>query len=289
MGKLESWGADGRDDAFKFDPTKLVVVEDKDHPLFDERVNLPLDEALVRNIMVNGVVSPVVVRLNGKRKDGSAIVEVVDGRQRVRAAVEANKRLAAEGKQTILVPTVRRRGEAADLFGVMVSTNELRKNDSALIKARKLQRYLAMGRSEEEAAVAFGVTKATIDNMLKLLELDPKVQKVVERENIPLNVAKELSALPQEEQPAALDKLIESGNIRGARGIEAARRVKNGHTAESSKVRMMSKVALAEWKKRLSKLDGTQADIALAVVSRILGSERALANFPKLRESLSAE
>jgi ParB family transcriptional regulator, chromosome partitioning protein len=169
----------------------------------------------------------------------------------------------------------------------MISENEIRKEDSPLVRARKLARYLETGKTEEEAAVVFGVTLQTVKNMLQVLELHPKVQKAIERDNLPTNVARELRSIPQEDQPAALEKLVEKGLTKGAKAVEAARSVrKNGH-AEASKVRMMSKHALNEWKSALKKLDGKDADIALAVVSRILGSERALANYPRLRESLS--
>lgn len=287
MAKFATWAADGRDDLFKFAPEKLVIVTDKSHPLYDERVDLPLDEALVRNIMFRGVIEPIVVRLNGKREDGSAVVEVVDGRQRVRATIEANKRLAEEGKPTILVPGVRRRGEAADFAGVMISANELRKSDSPLIKARKLERFLATGRDEEEAAITFGVSVQTIKNMLKLLELHPTVQKAVEKNNLPASVAKELSDLPQEQQPAALEKLIESGNVKGARAMEAVKNVKKGQKAEASTARMMSRKALESWKSRLKEASGKESEIAYAVVARILGGERALANYPQLRDSFA--
>lgn len=285
MGKLESWNADGRDDLFRLAPEKLTVVVDKQHPLFDERVNLPLDEALVRNIMCNGVIEPVVVRQNGKSEDGTPVVEVVDGRQRVRCAIEANKRLTAEGKEPVQVSIVRRRGEVGDLFGVMISANELRRDDGIMVKARKLSRYMVMGRSEEDAATQFGCSVPTVRNLLSLLELHSDVQKAIERDALPATVAKELHSVPQEEQPAALEKLIASGNVRGARGLEAAKNVRrNGH-ATASKKRMMSRVQLVDWQKKLGELKGHQAEIAYSVVDFILGKAKAFVRFPQLRAS----
>jgi ParB family chromosome partitioning protein len=288
MGKAQSWGADGKDDSFKFSPEKLVVVTDKKHCLYDERVHLPLNESLVKSIMVRGVIVPVVIRLNGKREDGTPIVEVVDGRQRVRAAVEANKRLAAEGKETVLVSTTRRRGEAADLAGVMISTNELREGDDLLTKARKLQRYLAMGRDEEDAAIAFGCSVQTIKNMLKLLELHPDVQKAIEKDELPASIAKELSTLPQEEQPAALEKIKAAGPVKGARGMQAARSVRKGKSADAGP-RAMNRGEMEAWKASLKKLDGKEPEIAYAVLAHVLGGARALSNFPKLRSALEGE
>jgi ParB family transcriptional regulator, chromosome partitioning protein len=272
-------GADAGGNLLYFAPEKLTLVTDPKHPLFDERVHLPVDEALVRNIMVYGITQPVTLRLNGRipdgTHDGKPIVEVVVGRQRVKAALEANKRLAKEGAELIRVPAVMKRAEAGTLAGVMIGENEHRKADTPIVRARKLERFLALGKSEEEAAIAFGVTEATIKNMLKVLELHPKVQKAIEAGTVPVNVAKELSVIPQEEQGAALDKLIAAGNLKGARGVEAAKNV-----------RKMSRAQLETWKKVLKDTEGKDADIAYAVVSRILGGERGLSNYPRLRDAL---
>ena len=62
------------------DPNDLRLIEDKDHPRYDPRVELDLDQGLVESINVHGVIEPVVAFKDGPH------VEVLDGRQRVRAA-----------------------------------------------------------------------------------------------------------------------------------------------------------------------------------------------------------
>ena len=52
---------------------------------------------------------------------------VVDGRQRVRHTLEANKRLSKEGKEPLLVPAVAKRGSAVRMAQAMVSANEIRR------------------------------------------------------------------------------------------------------------------------------------------------------------------
>ncbi len=163
-----------RTNAWNIEPERLVLIEDKAHPLYDPRVHLPIDDSLVLNIGLHGVIEPVIIC-----KDGPDLV-VVDGRQRVKAAREANARLRAEGKQPMLVTCMVRKGDEASLFGVMVSTNELRTEDTPLWRAEKLQRYLAMGRTEAEAAIVFGVSQQTIRNWLDLLDLDTSVQRAIE-------------------------------------------------------------------------------------------------------------
>lgn len=76
-----------RENMFRVEPEKMVLVTDENHPLYDPRVHLPLRENLVLNIMAHGVKEPILIRKNGDT------FEVVDGRQRVKHAIEANKRL----------------------------------------------------------------------------------------------------------------------------------------------------------------------------------------------------
>ena len=91
------YGAEGRGELLLFDPNTLTIVSDKKHPLYDERATMPVDERLVESIMKSGVLEPVIVRRNGEDEKGRPIVEVVDGRQRVRAAIIANHRIGEQG------------------------------------------------------------------------------------------------------------------------------------------------------------------------------------------------
>jgi len=51
---------------------------------------------------------------------------------------------------------------------------------------------------------------------------------------------------------------------------------------------MMSRPQLEQWKAKLKKAEGKDSEIAYSVISRILGGERSLANYPRLRETLEA-
>lgn len=246
MGKgtnqVQATGSKGRQDLLKFDPEDLFLVTDEKHPLYDPRVNKPLDENLVKNIMMFGVIEPIIVRRNGESKDGKAIMEVVAGRQRVRCAREASKRLVAEGKEGVLVPAIVKRGDDQRLFGVLVSENEMRSGDSTVEKAKKLQRYLDMGGDEDQAAVTFGVTKTTIRNYLALLDCDKSVQKAVDDGLITPSLAiSEFSKMSREEQKEALTKLLASGATKGAKGRENARAARGGGEAVDAAPRMPSR------------------------------------------------
>lgn len=192
---------------FGMNPDDLVIIgldtdhEEGEHPLWDERINLPLDESLIRNITVFGVIKPVIVRKNGK------VPEVVDGRRRVRAAREALKRQRESGQVELVVPVIAQRGEDLSTFGVMVLANEFRVDDGMLGKARKLAHLLRMGASTADAAITFGVTEASIRNWTKLLDCDPQILEAVDNDQLPASAAADLAVLPREEQVKKLEEL----------------------------------------------------------------------------------
>ncbi len=240
--QVQATGSKGRQDLLKFDPEDLFLVTDEKHPLYDPRVNKPIDENLVKNIRMYGVIEPVIVRRNGETKDGKAIMEVIAGRQRVRCAREANKLLKEAGETPVLVPAIVKRGDDQRLFGVLVSENEMRSGDSTMEKAKKLQRYLDMGGDENEAATTFGVTRTTIRNYLALLDCDKAVQKAVDDGLITPSLAiSEFSKMSREEQKEALAKVLASGATKGAKAKENVRAARNGGEPAEQVPRMPSR------------------------------------------------
>jgi DNA-binding transcriptional regulator YiaG len=151
--------------AFGFDPEDLVLIEDPKHPLYDARIKLPLKSEFVANIKALGVIEPVIVR----KIDGVPVV--IDGRQRVRAALEANRQRKAEGLEPMKVPAVERKGSAGDAYAVTISTNEHRQEDELRAKIEKAQRSHQLGNSEEDIATQFGVSVSTVK---RWLDANPK-------------------------------------------------------------------------------------------------------------------
>lgn len=194
-----------RRDCYLFDPQELVLIRDKEHPLYDPRVELPVDDALVESIMFDsqGVIKPIVIT-----KDGEDAV-VVDGRQRVKAALEANKRLKKAGAVLVKVPCVVRKGSAKHLTAASVTANEVRINDDILARAKKASNLLNMGYTEEEIAKLFGVTKQTILNYLAIDGLDKAVKKAIGEEKIPASHAMKLAKIPKKEQYQAMSEYLE--------------------------------------------------------------------------------
>ncbi len=215
--------------AFAIEPERLTIVTDEKHHLYDERIKLPLDENLVRSIMVHGVKLPVMVT-----KEGDKYL-VVDGRQRVRAAIEANGRLEKEGAAPVKIKLMLERGIDADLFGVVILANEMRQGDDPMTKAKKAKRLLDMDPDEQKCAITFGISQAQLQRWLKLLDLDPKVQKAVERGDISSSAAVGLAELPRDQQVEQLDNLKADEAAGGGKATvaavqRAAKKAKGGET-----------------------------------------------------------
>lgn len=243
----DSLNAKGKRDAYMFDPNDLVLVEDEKSPLYDERVHLPVDEALVLNIMhaPDGVAQGVLEPCNGMRNPETGKVEIIDGRQRVKAARVANKNLRKAGMEPVWVPVMLKRTSAHGAMGMLISSNEHRQDDTPLGKAKKAQRYLDLGRSEDEIAALFGISKASVKNMLSLLDAPAAVRNAVESGKISSSDGYKLAKLEPEEAKEKVAELIEkaprtpgkkrSSNSKAAREIvSGSKEVKISKKSEDS-------------------------------------------------------
>ncbi len=218
-----------RSQLFWLDPDDIIVIgldtdDGTEHPLYDERAKLPVDEKLAANIAYLGkVLEPISVRKNGDT------AEVVYGRQRVKSCRLANERLRDRGGEPVLVPCQLDRADDSRFIGMMISENEHRQGDTPMVKARKLARFMDHGNTEEDvAAMLGGVSVQTVRNHLALLDLDGSVQKLVESGKLAATAASKLAALPRDKQKAAAAKLIAAGGNTGAAAARAVKAHKTG-------------------------------------------------------------
>lgn len=226
------YGATGKSNLLSFDPETLKLVTDEKHPLYDERVHLPVSEPMVLNIMAHGVLEPILVRKNAETGD----VEVVVGRQRVKACREANKRLKAKGNEPHQIPGIVKRGDDGALAGMVVSENEIREDDTPLGRAKKAQRLFDLGKTEDQVAVYFGCSKQTVKNMVALLECCAFVRNAVEAGKIPVSEAYKLSKETPEDQKAKTEKMISAAEgAKGKRNKSRAVREANGSSGPRGK------------------------------------------------------
>lgn len=198
------------------DPNELIVVgvdttDDAAHPLWDPRIRLPLDEAMIRNIQINGVIEPVIATREHNR------AYVVNGRRRTLHAREASRRQVAAGLDAIRIPVIFKQGSELRLFGISQSANRFRVNDGQLVSARNAQRMLDLGAAVEDVAASFGVSDQTVRNWLQMLQLAPEILDAMESREIAATTALMLAPLDKHEQVQELklikDQAKETGKI----------------------------------------------------------------------------
>lgn len=104
----------------------------------------------------------------------------------------------------------------------MVSENEIRRPDTPLGRAKKMSDALDRGLDEDDIAVLFGCSVQTVRATLSLLEATQAVREAVESGTVTVTQARQLGALPPEEQRAKVAE-IELVTA-GTKGHEKARR-----------------------------------------------------------------
>ncbi|HIA3576766.1 TPA: ParB/RepB/Spo0J family partition protein [Klebsiella pneumoniae] len=212
------YGASGKTNVLTFEPENLHLVTDKTHPLYDERIYLPINEPMVLNIMDQGVLEPIIAWKDPETGRSC----VVDGRQRVRHTIEANKRLAKEGKPLLMVPAVTKHGSAVRMAQAMVSANEIRQADTPLGRAKKMADALERGHDEQDLSLMFGCSVQTVRATLSLLDATQAVKDAVESGTVTVTQARQLASLEPEAQREKV-KEIETATA-GTSGHEKARR-----------------------------------------------------------------
>lgn len=246
---IDAYGASGKTNVLTFEPERLHLVTDKAHPLYDERIHLPLDEAMVLNIMDQGVLEPVIVWKDPE----TGLSCVVDGRQRVRHTLEANTRLAREGKAPLLVPAVTKRGSAVRMAQAMVSANEIRRADTPLGRAKKMADALGRGHDEDDLALMFGVGVQTVRATLALLDATQAVKDAVESGTVTITLARQLVDMSPEKQRETVKQLEVAAE--GVTGHEKSRRQRA--VLGESKPRLKSRKEIT---KALESASGEYAD-----------------------------
>ena len=153
-------------------------------------------EELANSIAAQGVVQPIVVRPaeNGR-------YEIVAGERRWRAA-----RIA--GLTT--VPAVVRNLDERGAMAVALVENIQRADLNPLEEAEALHKLiLECGLTHEQAATAVGRKRASITNLLRVMELEAEVQQWLRENRLTLGHAKALLGLPKSAQTALAHRVID--------------------------------------------------------------------------------
>lgn len=130
-------------------PDELIVINDPNHALFDERMALPISDERLRNLVAVGQIQPIAVRVEGDE------LVVTAGRQRWKMASVIN-------------------GDSMEAGRAATSENEMRVDDPRDAKIRRAQRMAKQGHAAEDIADAFGfgVDAAAVTKVKRWLKVD---------------------------------------------------------------------------------------------------------------------
>lgn len=173
----------GRDGPFKEIPVELLQ-RGRYQPRFDIRQD-SLEE-LASSIKAQGVVQPIVARPIGKT-GGTQRYEIVAGERRWRAAQMA-------GLESI--PAVVRDLTDEAAIAMALIENIQREDLNPLEEARALDRLIReFDLTHGEAADAVGRSRASVSNLLRLLDLSDKVKPMLEERQLEMGHARALLSI----------------------------------------------------------------------------------------------
>ena len=180
-------------------------------------------QELADSIRSQGIIQPIVVRPTAKMDR----FEIVAGERRWRAA-----QLAGLHE----VPTVVRRIDDQTAMCLALIENIQREDLNPMEQAHAMSRLLEEFKlTHEEIAVAVGRSRSSVTNLLRLLELEPQVRKLVESRSLDMGHARAMLALPKPRQMEAAQHVIKGGL--SARATESlVRRMLGGATRKGKKV-----------------------------------------------------
>ena len=167
---------------------------------------------LAASIRQQGVVQPIVVRRVGTQ------YELVVGERRLRAAREAG--LDA-------LPAVVRDLSDEEAAKITLIENVQREDLNPIEEAQALQRLSKQfGQTHEQIADQIGRARATVTNLLRLLELHPDVQQLVREGRLSMGHARVLVPLASAKQQELAQAIVKRGlsvrqTERLAKGAEA--------------------------------------------------------------------
>lgn len=151
-------------------------------------------QELADSIKAQGIVQPIVVRRLAAEK-----YEIIAGERRWRAAQLAG---LAE------VPTLLRDIDERSALAIALIENIQREDLNPLEEAEALKRLLEeFGLTHQQVAEAVGRSRASVTNLLRLLELQPEVKQLLVSGQLEMGHARALLGLSGAKQVAAAHKI----------------------------------------------------------------------------------
>jgi ParB family transcriptional regulator, chromosome partitioning protein len=148
-------------------------------------------QELAASIRMHGVMQPIVVRTLSEPA-GEITHEIIAGERRFRAAKIAG---------LTEVPIILREVEDKDALALALIENIQREDLNPLEEAQAIKRLLEeFAFTHEQAADAIGRSRSTTTNLLRLLQLAPQVQTMLNAGDLDMGHARALLALAPAEQ-----------------------------------------------------------------------------------------
>jgi ParB family chromosome partitioning protein len=226
---------------------KYIGVDLLQRGQYQPRVDMRQDtlEELAKSIRVQGVVQPIVARplkVSGKTQR----YEIIAGERRWRAAQLA-------GLQEI--PAVVREVPDESAIAMSLIENIQRENLNPLEEANALDRLISeFDLTHEEAAEAVGRSRASVSNLLRLLELSDKVKPLLEQREIDMGHARALLSISNKTQQFDAARQVVKGGLSVRATEQLVRRILANQ--DSTK----AKPAAAEKDKDIQRLEMDMSD-----------------------------
>jgi len=155
-------------------------------------------QELADSIKAQGIIQPVVVRMIASEK-----YEIIAGERRWRAAQLA-------GLQQ--VPVVIKEIDDRTAMAIALIENIQREDLNPLEEAEALRRLLEeFEMTHQQVADAVGKSRATVTNLLRLIELHPEVKKLLINRQLEMGHARALLSLDGPKQVVAATKIVKEG------------------------------------------------------------------------------
>jgi ParB family chromosome partitioning protein len=164
----------------------------------------PLEE-LAASIKTNGLIQPIVVRPLQGATPGGAQYEIVAGERRWQAAKLAG---------LTDIPTIVRELTDREAVAVALIENIQREELTAAEEARALKRlHVEFSLTHQELADTVGRSRATVTNLIRLLDLPESVVGLIDSKAISMGHARALLGLEQETERESLAQAVVSRGL----------------------------------------------------------------------------
>lgn len=155
-------------------------------------------QELSDSIRSQGILQPLVVRLNNKQQ-----YEIIAGERRYRAA-----KLAGLERVPVIIKEVSDQTAVAMALIENIQRSDLNPMEEAL-GLERLSREFQL--THQQIAQAVGKSRATVSNLLRLLNLNPDVQDLLRQQKIDMGHAKVLLAVKGPLQSSLAAQVVEGG------------------------------------------------------------------------------